>query len=633
MKRTSIFTTLLFTLISLTILLTPAPVHAADCTWFGGDGDWSDPANWSGCNGGVPGAGDTAVINDGVVTISGDITVAGLTFSGGVLDGPGTGTTLTVTDSLLLDGGEKSVAHLTLVNEGGGQWTAGNWRLRLPSGGNTQGQFHNASGATFEVSGGVAMINSNSETLRIVNDGALIKTGSGLADFNSSFVPMVNRGVVDVQQGQLRLPGGNATNPHEGSFTVAAGARIEFAGHRHHFHPDSSVTGEGEARFPANGPWTLQAGMTYDVDGLTRVSDANSCPCRLRINTDAFTGSLQMQSGAGKFIEGTDGSLTVADTFDWHTGQIGQHFATGNFTLNVLGGISLHSGPSYIAQRGTINHYGTAVYSSGGFIITHHTGRFVNHPDAIFEIQGERLLNHLSSTPLGVFENRGSLIKTGSEEAIIEGLAIENSGVIDVQEGSLRFTRRSSLTQPWQGARLILDDGVVHSQEPLIFENSRIYGQGEINADVEIDNAIFLGFGADGSYEAGIVQINGNLTLTDTSELYARLVSADPQPGVGYGQLRINGDSPTELRGGLYIHIDSAFVDDIQVGDEFVIMTCSQGCAGSFDQVAVTEPAESDIIFEALYQGNQVVIRVLSVPPPDDPDPEYMLYLPLVIRP
>ena len=145
--------------------------------------------------------GDTAVINDGEVTISGDITVAGLTFSGGVLDGPGTGTTLTVTDSLLLDGGEKSVAHLTLVNEGNGQWAAGNWWLRLPSGGNTQGQFHNASGATFEVSGGVAMINSSNETLRIVNDGVLIKTGSGLADFNSSFVPMVNRGTIDVQQG------------------------------------------------------------------------------------------------------------------------------------------------------------------------------------------------------------------------------------------------------------------------------------------------------------------------------------------------------------------------------------------------------------------------------------------------
>ena len=156
--------------------------------------------------------------------------------------------------------------------------------------------------------------------------------------------------------------------------------------------------------------------MTYGVDGLTRVSDATSCPCRLRINTDAFTGSLQLQSGSGKFIEGID----------------------------------------------------------------------------------------------------------------------------------------------------------------------------------------------------------GNLTLTDTSQLYGRLVSADPQPGVGYGQLQINSDSPTELRGGLYIHIDSEFVDDIQVGDEFVIMTCSQGCTRFFDDVAVTDPNPSDIYFQVFYQGNQVMIRALDEPPPPE---------------
>ncbi|WP_172450852.1 SdrD B-like domain-containing protein [Candidatus Chloroploca asiatica] len=611
----------LLAILASCLLLFVWPVQAAECTWSQATGDWSDPANWSGCGGGVPGVGDTAVISAGQVNISSDITVSGLHFSGGVLNGPGVTTTLTATDSLLLDGGEKSVAHLTLVNAGSGQWTSGSWRLRLPSGGSTWGQFHNASGATFTVSGGVGLINSSNETLRIVNDGTLIKIGGGLADFNSSFVPMVNRGVVEVQQGQLRLPGGNATDPHEGSFTVTAGARIEFAGHRHHFHPDSSVTGAGEVRFPGNGAWTLQAGMTYEVEGLTRVSDATSCPCRLRINTDAFTGSLHMQSGSGKFIEGINGSLTVADTFDWHTGAIGQQFATGNFTLNVLGGITLHSGPSVIAQRGIVNHYGTAVYESGTFYIRHPTARFVNHPDANFEIQGERLLSYRlgGSDPVhGVFDNQGSLIKTGTEAAIIEGIAIENSGVIDVQEGSLRFTRHASLSQPWEGARLILNDGVVHSQAPLMFENSRIYGHGVINADVEIDNAIFLGFGADGSYEAGIVQINGNLTLTDTSQLYARLVSADPQPGVGYGQLRINGDSPTELRGYLAIHIDSEFVDAIQVGDEFVVMTCSQGCTRFFDQVQVTVPDPSDIYFQPFYQGNQVMIRALDEPPPPE---------------
>lgn len=604
------------------LLLLPVVVTAADCLWDGSDGEWGDSSRWTSCDGGVPGAGDTAIIGAGQVDLSGNVTVAGLQFSGGVLNGPGVATALTVTDTLLLDGAEKSLAQLTLVNAGSGQWTGGNWRLRLPSGGNTHGQFHNAGGASFAVSGGVSMLNSSNETLRIINDGELIKTGGGLADFNSSFVPMVNRGVVDVQQGQLRLPGGNATNPHEGSFMVAAGARIQFSGHRHHFHPDSSITGEGEVGFPGNGAWTLEAGMTYAVDGLTRVSDATSCPCRLRINTDAFTGSLEMQSGSGKFIEGIDGSLTVADTFDWHTGAIGQQFATGNFTLNVLGGITLHSGVSSIAQRGIINHYGTAVYESGAFYIRNPNARFVNHHGASFEIQGERLMSYRlgGSDPVhGVFENRGSLIKTGSEEAIIEGIAIENSGVIDVQAGSLRFTRHSSQSLAWRGARLILDEGVVHSQQPLIFENSRIYGQGVINADVDIDNAMFLGSGSDETdLEAGILQINGELTLHDSSSLYVRLVSDDPQPGVGHTRLQLS--EPTELRGNLIIHIRDTFFNQLEVGDEFVIIDCAQGCTRFFEQVNVSLPPASGMFFEPLYQGNQVVIRVLEAEPgPVDP--------------
>ena len=586
---------------------------SVNCLWFGGTGSWDEPANWSDCNDGVPGAGDTAIISAGQVDISGDVTIAGLEFLGGIINGPGTATSLTVTNALHLAGGEKSLALLTLVNEGIGQWTSGGWRLRLPSGGNTVGQFRNASGASFEVTGGVSMLNSFNETLSIVNDGELIKTGGGLADFNSSSVPMVNRGTIEVQQGVLRLPGGGATAPHEGSFTVATGARIEFTGPRHSFHLDSSVMGEGEVRFPGNGTWTLEAGMTYNVDGLTRVSDATDCPCRLRINTDAFTGSLQMQSGSGKFIEGINGSLTVTDTFDWHTGAIGQHFATGNFTLNVLGGITLHSGISAIAQRGIVNHYGTAVYESGTFYIRHPNARFVNHPGASFEIQGERLMSYRlggSDPVLGVFENRGSLIKTGSEEAIIEGIAIENSGVIDVHAGSLRFTRHSSQTDPWAGARLILNDGVVNSQAPLIFENSRIYGQGVINADVEIDNDILIGSGSGGSYLAGILEINGNLDLAETSRILTPLVSDDPVPGSGYSLLQVNNSEPVELRGSLRVMVDSDFAE-IEIGDEFEVINASGGLGGTFDAVeALTEGFE----FSAVYETNRVLVRVQSLP-------------------
>ena len=622
------------TILVVWMALTPSIGLAADCVWFGGTGAWDEPGNWSDCDGAVPGETDTVTVDAGIVSLSGHLTIRDLTFEGGRIQSTGAGqNSLTVTENLLLTGGDMVFAGVSIRNQGSAVWTSGLWQLR-PETTTPPAFFYNEIGASFtaDSTGGDLRFSSSSSSSdsRFFNEGSLYKIGLGRANFagfqNSGNIfggpRLINNGSIEVEEGIMMMRGGSSTDPHEGSFNVAAGGFLILVGNSEVFAEVSSISGEGEVRFFQNGPWTLNAGMTYDVTGLTRVSDATSCPCRLRIDTDAFTGSLHMQSGSGKFIEGVDGSLTVADSFDWHTGAIGQQFA-GNFTLNVLGGITLHSGISAIAQRGIINHHGTAIYESGTFYLRHPTARFVNHPGATFEIQGERLLSYRlgGSDPVhGVFDNRGSLLKTGAEEATIEGIAIENSGVIDVQEGSLRFTRHSSQSQPWQGARLILNDGVVHSQTPLVFENSRLYGHGVINADVDIDNGIFLGSGTGGSYEAGVIRINGNLSLADTSQFYARLVSDDPQPGVGFGQLQIQGDSPTELRGALAIHIDSAFVGDIQVGDEFVVMTCSQGCTRFFDQVAVTVPNPSPIFFEALYQGNQVVLRATDVEPlPVDP--------------
>ncbi len=76
------------------------PVQAATCIWTGGDSttDWNTAGNWSSCNGGVPGSGDSVVIGnvsiDPILTT--DATIDTLTInSNGVLN-IGFGSTLTV---------------------------------------------------------------------------------------------------------------------------------------------------------------------------------------------------------------------------------------------------------------------------------------------------------------------------------------------------------------------------------------------------------------------------------------------------------------------------------------------------------------------------------------------------------
>src|SRR5262245_10608885 len=65
----------------------------------GSDDNWSTAENWSGDT--LPGTGDTAEISSGTVILDTNVTVAGLTFSGGTITGPETGSyTLTVTDEM-----------------------------------------------------------------------------------------------------------------------------------------------------------------------------------------------------------------------------------------------------------------------------------------------------------------------------------------------------------------------------------------------------------------------------------------------------------------------------------------------------------------------------------------------------
>src|SRR5262245_44244289 len=64
-------------------------------TWNVASGDWSVPGNWM--PNGVPGSPDTATINNGIVTVSTEVTVGTLNLAGGTLDGIGT---LTVSSNL-----------------------------------------------------------------------------------------------------------------------------------------------------------------------------------------------------------------------------------------------------------------------------------------------------------------------------------------------------------------------------------------------------------------------------------------------------------------------------------------------------------------------------------------------------
>src|ERR1041385_2815919 len=86
---------------------------AEDKTWFGGNGNWANPANWSPV--GVPTETDHAILNGGSPAVNSDIQIDRLTLDGGGLEGDGT---ITVTN-LLWKSGSMSGPGTTGVPVGG----------------------------------------------------------------------------------------------------------------------------------------------------------------------------------------------------------------------------------------------------------------------------------------------------------------------------------------------------------------------------------------------------------------------------------------------------------------------------------------------------------------------------------
>lgn len=145
------------------------PTLAATCTWDGSTGNWSDTAHWS-C-GAVPGAGDTATIQNGTVTLDVDATVA----------------VLNLRDSGQLDGS----SNLTITQAG--EWSGSNPRMA------GTGKTILAAGAVMTVTG---MSAGNGGLFRSFdNYGTLIISGPDSNRLDLASMTLTNKpgGVVDIQ--------------------------------------------------------------------------------------------------------------------------------------------------------------------------------------------------------------------------------------------------------------------------------------------------------------------------------------------------------------------------------------------------------------------------------------------------
>ncbi|MBT3191527.1 MAG: hypothetical protein HN341_03125 [Verrucomicrobia bacterium] len=152
---------------------------AGDSSWIGGKtGDWADAGNWYG---GVPGPGDTAILNaGGTATISSDVgtitTTVGMNGGATMVVNMTTGGSLDVTG--LYEMGRSSTGNTTF-NMDGGSFTAGSMYITSFNSGTNQ---LTISGGTFAVAGQLSTVagytSSGTHTLTVSGDAASISIGS-----------------------------------------------------------------------------------------------------------------------------------------------------------------------------------------------------------------------------------------------------------------------------------------------------------------------------------------------------------------------------------------------------------------------------------------------------------------------
>ena len=399
------------------------------CTWDESINDWNNGAHWS-C-GHEPGAGDTAIVDGGTVSVTAPATVENLTLNGGTVQGDadlqvagqftfargtmsGTGTTtIPVGGSVSFTGVNVTTVNRALDIAGNATWSG----TRNIQG---VGPFTNLSTGTFTIQNDESFASSSAV---FINEGAVIKTGgAGQTEFNGTFMQSPS-GSLDVQSGTVRfdsnttLDGSVTANGttilfDQGTSTVVSTATLAVT--------NLSFTGSNTA-LELGGP-------SFNVENLSVTDGVQS------LNGPAV--SIPNLTLSGGTLQGS-ADIEVSGQFTFEHGMM-----AGSGTTTIPEGVSvLFTGVNATTLNRALDIAGSATWSGtrniGG------VGPITNLSTGTFTIENDESLSGSNA----VFINDGTVIKTGGVgQTEINGTFSQSaSGSLDVQSGTIRFDSNTTL--------------------------------------------------------------------------------------------------------------------------------------------------------------------------------------------
>jgi uncharacterized repeat protein (TIGR01451 family) len=436
---------------------------------------------------------------------SSTLTVNGsTTYSAATLTGPGT-LVIPATRTMSITGSGFKIFDSRTINN------SGSIIFDATAGAYAQGTtvINNLAGATYDIrSDGNFAFNGGSPQFN--NSGAINRnTTTGTSIFG---LALVNNNTVNVQTGLLSLDrGGIAT---AGTFSVSSGATLRFGSQSFTFDAATSIAGSGsvetsDATVTHPGSYNISGGTTSSNGSFSLTGTVSSLGpitvsgglLTLSSASALSTSSLNITSGT---LSGSS-TLTVNGSTTFSGGSI---MGSGTLVIPATRTMSITGGGFKIVDSRTINNSGSIVFDSAGSTYAQGTAVINNLSGATYDIRNDGGFYYNGGSPQ--FNNSGTINRNTTTGTSLFGLALANSGAVNVQTGLLSFDRGGSAT----GGTFSVSSGSTLRFGGLSFAldgSSSIAGAGI----VETSGAAIT---HPGSYNVsgGTTASNGSLELTGT---------------------------------------------------------------------------------------------------------------------
>jgi T5SS/PEP-CTERM-associated repeat protein len=393
------------------------------------------------------------------------------------------------------------------------------------------------SGSSIANQGQLELANASTISGALTNTGTLNKTGVGTTTLNGT---LNNNATVQVLGGTLKL--GSGAGVSAGSFSVAGGATLDFAGSfgtnaNSTLAASSSLSGAGTAVF-SNGYHVINTAVT-----VANLSIGNGSP---EFNVNSTTTHLSIIAPNPTVNQG----LFVNKVLDVQTVDMSSGTLRGTGVVNVAAAINFTGTALKSVYDATVNASGYTLWTDGGSVGMS-KATFNNLAGATFEAK------HLTAGPPivfgggnSVFNNYGNFVESGGDFYVQIKSAFNNSGTVDLQKGSLQLTGGGTSSGSFTGAagtNLVIGDQTtalttflpassIMTAGNVQFQGTPINFSGHLNVagTTNIINANFLA-GADLQSLGSALIVNGTATFT------TGLPQALPTTTLNYELARIGG--------------------------------------------------------------------------------------------